>query len=160
MKLIRSIAWSFHYSTGLPFDDLYSECCLWYCIGVRLYDAGKQKAKRTTYLHSYITNQVINRYVNPEMYQKNIIWELESRKSEHPKSVQYEFFSGDFPNDVQMVVDIVKDPNFNINNAAPKMARGMVHRKLINLGWTHKRAWDAIRETRKIIIQTEIGCII
>ena len=159
MKLIRSIAWSFHFTTGIPFEDLYSEACLAYCKGVKVYDAKDRRASRTTYLYRYITNGVIT-FVRGEQHQKNIIWEMEYRKQEYQRTPQYEYFENDYPADVRTVITIIQDPEFNPDELPPKLARGILFRELIGMGWTHKRSWDAIRETRKLVMQTEIGCII
>jgi len=158
MKLIRSIAWSFHFTTGLPFEDLYSEACLQYCIGMKDYKEENRSAKRTTFLYRYITNGLIF-YIQRERRVKDIIWAMEIRRQESYHPV-YEFFGNDFPPDVQTILDFIRESNGEISDVAPKIARGKIFRELIKRGWTHSRSWDAIRETRKIITQTEIGCII
>ncbi len=158
MKLVRSIAWSFHFTTGLPFEDLFAECCALYCEGTRCYDKKDGPAKRTSYLYAYITYQLIF-YVRREQYQKNIKWELELRKNEYQETPKYEM-DNTFPPDVRTVMNIINDSNFNILELPPKMARGLLHRKLIIRGWTHTRAWSALRETQRCVMQTPEGCII
>ncbi len=159
MKLIRSIAWSFHFTTGISFEDLYSECCLLYCKGMRFYNVKDRRAKRTTFLYKYITYELIF-FVRSEQYQKNIIWELEFRKQEYQRAPHYEFFGNDFPPDVQTISNYIRRTNGEVSNVAPKIARGIIFRHLLKMGWTHSRAWGAIQETKKIVMQTEIGCII
>lgn len=61
LNLIRKIAWSFFYTTGLEYEDLFSEACLAYCECVKKYD--KNKSKITTFAHIHIRNHLIN-YIN------------------------------------------------------------------------------------------------
>lgn len=158
MKLVQSIAWSFHFTTGLLFEDLYSEACLHYCEGMKEYDSNKRRAKRTTYLYRYITHMLIF-YIRNENRRRDIIWEMECRKEEYQHTPHYEFYR-DYPPDVQTIMDFIQESNGEISDIPPKLARGVVFRELIKRGWTHRRSWDAIREIKKLVREIEIHCII
>lgn len=155
MKLVRSLAWSFHFTTGLPFDDLFQEAFLAYWGALYTYDP--EKAKVSTYVYIVIRNSLI-RYIQREKRERDIKWELNMRKQEWEEEVPG--VNRDLPQDVQAIITFVQDCERDLGRDPVKIARGVIFRELINQGWTHRRAWEAIRETRQIVTQTEIGCII
>ena len=61
INLIRKIAWSFHKTTRIDWDDLFSEAVECYFKGLEVYDP--KKSAITTFMYQYITNGLIN-YVN------------------------------------------------------------------------------------------------
>jgi RNA polymerase sigma factor (sigma-70 family) len=63
LNLIRKIAWSFHKSTGIDWDDLFSEAVDCYFKALEHYDP--KKSAITTFMYQYITNGLIN-YVNKQ----------------------------------------------------------------------------------------------
>lgn len=56
IDLIRKIAWSFHRSTGLEWEDLFQEAALAYLEGMKTYDP--QKGKITTHLWHCMSNRL------------------------------------------------------------------------------------------------------
>jgi DNA-directed RNA polymerase specialized sigma subunit len=56
LNLIRKIAWSFHYTTQIDIDELFSEACLAYCEILHKYDSNRGKI--TTYLWRSIHNHM------------------------------------------------------------------------------------------------------
>ena len=154
MKLLRKIAWSFHFTTGLPIEELYSECCLQY-YEARLTYNGTRPAKFTTYLTSKVTYQLID-YIK----QENKI-QLCSMigAPDIGRTPVYEYWNW-FKPDIQTIVDIVKNSNGEISGVPPKMARGVIRRELREQGWSWPRIWDAIRETKSTLNEMEIGSII
>lgn len=58
IDLIRKIAWSFHNTTGLDWDDLFQEAAYAYCVGMQTYDA--EKSKISTHMWHCITNHLRN----------------------------------------------------------------------------------------------------
>ena len=69
INLIRKIAWSFHRTTGIDWDDLFQEASLSYCEALKNYDPAK--GKLSTYMwwriSSHLTDvmQEHNRYKAP-----------------------------------------------------------------------------------------------
>jgi RNA polymerase sigma factor (sigma-70 family) len=56
INLIRYIAWSFHRTTGMNFDELFSEACLAYCEAINSFDP--KKGKLNNYATTIITNRL------------------------------------------------------------------------------------------------------
>lgn len=63
INLIRKLAWSFHHSTRLDYDDLFQEAALAYCEALKTYNP--KKGKITTYTYWYITSRLKN-YIKEE----------------------------------------------------------------------------------------------
>jgi DNA-directed RNA polymerase specialized sigma subunit len=56
LNLIHKIAWSFHKTTGIELNELFSEACLAYCLALKNYNP--KKAKITTYMWNCIYNHM------------------------------------------------------------------------------------------------------
>ena len=63
VNLVRKIAWSFHKSTGLEWNDLFQQACLAYLTALRTYDPNRGKI--TTHVWYCITNDLTN-YIKQE----------------------------------------------------------------------------------------------
>jgi len=59
MNLIRKVAWSFHQTTGIPYEDLFSEACLAYCQSVSQYTR-ERKIKRVTWSFIFMKRKLID----------------------------------------------------------------------------------------------------
>ena len=154
MRLVQSIAWSFHFTTGLPFEDLYSEACLQYCRSKRAFNRSKE-AKFTTYLTARVNKQLVD-YAKRE---NRILFSSLESASEKGQTPVYEYWEWYKP-DVQTLVDMVRNSNGEISGVPPKMARGVIYRGLREQGWSWPRIWDALRETKRTLNEMQIGSII
>jgi RNA polymerase sigma factor (sigma-70 family) len=54
INLIRHIAWSFHHTTGIDYQELFSEACLAYCEALQSFkpEKGKLNNYATTIMHN------------------------------------------------------------------------------------------------------------
>ena len=59
IQLIRKIAWSFHKTTGLEWEELFAEASLYYCRALTTYDPTRGQ-KLTTYVWRSISCELIN----------------------------------------------------------------------------------------------------
>ena len=57
IKLLRKIAWSFHHTTGLEWDELFAEASLYYTQAMESYDPDKG-VKFTTHLWNVVCNSL------------------------------------------------------------------------------------------------------
>jgi RNA polymerase sigma factor (sigma-70 family) len=58
INLIRKIAWSFHDSTGIDWDDLFQEAAYHYLRALKSYDPSK-KVSLSTYVWNFVKNELI-----------------------------------------------------------------------------------------------------
>lgn len=56
-NILRKLAWSFHYTTGLEWEELYGEACLAYVQAMRDYDT--ERAAVSTWLYCVVRNHLI-----------------------------------------------------------------------------------------------------
>lgn len=154
LDFIRQIAWSFHTTTGIPFEDLYAEGCLHYWECVFTYDPCK-RAKFSTFIYKIVRLRLID-YCRNEAGHKATVAKYKQPISYTPKYEYWEWFKPD----TQTIVDIVRNSNGEISGVPPKMARGVIRRELRELGWTWPRIWDAIRDTKQVVQETEVGTLI
>lgn len=163
MNLIRGIAWSFHRTTGIEFNELFSEAALAYCEAIK--DYKPSSAKFTTYAYSCMRNKLINfigtnsknklRHIEdtqeeqdgetyPEYYKKIAVWqpmffELYDRFSEQAKTVV------DF---------ILIDPYPFLGFAACRngtRAEGVLYKELRKHNWQSKNIWSAFTEIKRVL---------
>lgn len=73
--LTKRIAQSYHKSTGLEFDDLYSEGLLGYCLHAHKYNP--EKSKLTTFFYHIINNHLKD-YVKKQEKQITITHKIET----------------------------------------------------------------------------------
>ena len=59
LNLIRKIAWSFHNTTGLEFQELFAQACLGYCEAINSFDRNKE-AKKSTWAWVKMKRDLIN----------------------------------------------------------------------------------------------------
>ena len=59
INLIRKIAWSFHHSTGMDWDDLFQEASYYYVKALDSYDPSKG-VKLSTYMWTAVSNYLKN----------------------------------------------------------------------------------------------------
>lgn len=56
LNLLRKIAWSYNSTTGIEYDELFSEACLAYCQNIKKYD--HTKGAVSTFLYRSVSNSL------------------------------------------------------------------------------------------------------
>lgn len=148
LNLIRKIAWSFHASTKVDYDDLFQEAATAYCEAVQRFSE-KKKSKFTTFAYIYMRNALIDftKHCKEFMYFEDI---SEKYVSETFQSNKIEL-TDLFKDDCKVLVDRVLEYPHDYLDKPPKMARGQLIRELVEEGYTVNRAWAALREVREIV---------
>ena len=147
-NLIRSIAWSFHRTTGIELEELISEATIAYLEALKTYRKSK-KTKLSTWAYLIMRNHLI------AFYKKSLQpreWELLPETPPdpfHSYSVkeQLEQMGGCAKQICEM---IFKAPEEFLCHP-PKMARGKIRQKLRKQGWSYPNIWAGIREVKEMI---------
>ena len=148
LNMIRKLAWSFHKSTGIDWDELYAEGCYQYC-RIREdggYDPKKSTAKFTTYLWkaiemgliSFTKKEIKNKYVN-----------IDDIKI-HPSSIPNYFFEtlDSLSSDCKEMAEMVlKDPYLYLS-VPQRMSRSLVIMNLIKREWSWYRIWATLKKIK------------
>jgi DNA-directed RNA polymerase specialized sigma subunit len=96
INLVRKIAWSFYHSTGIEWNELFSEAALAYCEAINTYETSKN-TKISSYLWYCMKNRLINfckkekRYVSSDFdsdIKHNDIHTFEMKPICHSKTIR------------------------------------------------------------------------
>ena len=156
--LIKKVAWSFNFTTGISYEELYSEACLAYVEALNSFDDSKMM-KLSTYLYSVIESHLINFGKKERLYAKHFMEEQDTPSN----TPFYEFFTN-VSKDLYNVVSIIfsdEELQKELENNVPKKARGILVRYLKdNCGYSRKNGWELSEKLRKEVTELEVGCII
>jgi len=146
LNLIRKIAWSFHKTTGIPFEDLFSEACLGYSEALITYTPGKTSFSSHAWL--LMSGRLCN-FVKSEQKQRFIY--LDGRLPKGYVCYQAQPFSEFFenlPKEVQELVQFILSVLDEIpDEIPPKLARGKITKLLRASGWK----WAKIERSIKLL---------
>ena len=167
LKIVAKIAWSFHYTTGMEFDELYAEGCLACCEAINQYKAG-DNCKLTTYIYGNVKNRLINLTKRYYMISNHFQampsaesgWDYGENDPSHDFNNDLAKVIAVADRDVQTVVNMVLSNKEKYGLVKPKFARGQIKDDLHALGWKWERIWTAIRETKVFINEKLSVCII
>lgn len=139
IDLIRKIAWSFHRTTGLEWDDLFQEAALAYCEGLKRYTP--EHGKITTFMWHTITTHLKN-YLRKQEYRHftNSIEEIPVRRSVNGTPL-FEILS----QEAQQVVKVILDSPMEFDRVKTNEDITRMVKKL-----RLKLPWKRIRIRREI----------
>lgn len=168
LNLMRKIAWSFHRTTGLPFEDLLSASyeCFIYAKNTYQPDRGAF----STHLSCVARNRLIHWcHTAYKMTEHNFarqpstpfLWEAAHLLSEQTDYQDPERVCivkqalRDLPSEAKMIAKMVLDSpaEFLACGDRPKLARGLVKNKLREMGWTWSAIWKGFRDLKSVLSQ-------
>jgi RNA polymerase primary sigma factor len=167
LKVVAKIAWSFNKTTGIEFEELYSEGCLALCEAIPEYDPDKD-CKLTTFIYRRVQNHLINT-VKRYGYVKEKFQAIPAEETgwEYGEDDPIIDFNEDLSKvistankDVQQVINLVLQKPEIYGRQKSKFARGQIRNDLRELGWTWERIWKTIRDTKFFINENLNNCII
>lgn len=148
INLIRKIAWSFHKTTGLNWDDLFSAAVDGYFNAMDCYDA--KKAGISTHLTMYLTYHMLN-YIKK---QKEINEPLTSIDAEEfyyiPTHNPIPFWES-LTKDAQKIAELICKYSqyfvcLNSDQAEQRVIQLMTHSKV---GWTEERTLTGLKDLKQ-----------
>lgn len=148
INLLRKIAWSFHKTTGLDWDDLFSETIEFYFQAMEHYDP--KKAGITTFVSMYVTNGLLN-YIKK---QKEINEPLTSIDAEDfyyiPTHNPIPFWES-LTKDAQKIAELICKYSqyfvcLNSDQAEQRVIQLMTHSKV---GWTEERTLTGLKDLKQ-----------
>jgi len=161
LNLLRHLAWSFHRTTGIEYDELFSQATLTYCelISGNLCGAEEHDptiSKHTTYVYHIIRN--------------HLIWWCDYQFRRMPVDVDidylpvttvpvYEYFSNMDP-DVKKAFEILVSMFENEDFTNGRAAKSRLTYELRQRGWAWGRIEKTLKKAKEYVNQTEVGGII
>lgn len=172
MDAIRKLAWSFHYTTGLEFEELVGEASLAYAEALQDFDPDKE-VKVLTYCYGRMKNHLIS-YCRGQKYRKYITDYEEEHSGIYEHSMENSMldkFTGKAREVVEWIIEEALSPaqiltrtkgdiqhkelNESIINwdGNPKTIRGEISKFLRAKGWKYTAIWDTMREIKETVRQ-------
>ena len=148
INLIRKIAWSFSNTTGIDYEDLFSEAAVSYYEALNDYD--KDKGKLSVWCWLRMKNNLIN-YIQKEYNEQSIDIEENLPVYTQQPDLFFELLD-EFDKKANYIVNKILDNPHKYLANAPKLARGILRDELRNEGWKWVDIWNTFRNI-KIVLQ-------
>ena len=169
LNLIRSIAWSFHWTTGLDYKELFGEASLAYYEAMQMYNADKG-VKPITYAHNVMRYHLIN-FCKKEKRMTTSDFPQEEYLSYEQIKDTFKDTVKEWPIDCRKAVDLIlqyQDYIFdatlhftrNDRNNTKTIRKRKVKEILMNQGWSKTRIEKTIKNIRICLNSAPDNCII
>lgn len=148
INLLRHLAWSFHYSTGVDWKELYSEAVTCYFETINQFDKNKGK-KESVWVYLCVRNGLINfcKEEKKHCIRKDIeeVWD----QCVYFQQESFEI-SEQFSPDSKFIIEMVLSNPERYEETGHRKAQGQISRDLYDLkGWKYTRVWESVRVLRK-----------
>ena len=146
LNLVRKIAWSFHNTTNIDYNELFSEACLGYCEAIRSFNPAR--GKLSVWIWIVMTNQLKTYISKEKRNQSTTLSETHIElTTSQPKT--FEMFLSELPPNSQQLVNIVlKNLNEIPDELPPKLARGRIIQILRQKHWSWPKIWKTVKELK------------
>lgn len=148
LNLIRSVAWSFHKSTGIEFEELFGEASLAYVEALETHEP--EKAKLSTYATVIMQNH-LKTFCDEEKRNQgksSFSDDFFAGKENQEQDFFFQEWVSELPRDLQIVCKVIFEAPEELISTSAKATRGNLIRKLRTWGWSWPRIWTAIREMK------------
>ncbi len=144
INLIRKIAWSFHKTTGLDWDDLFQEASLAYCQAMKTYDP--RRGAISTYMWWTITSHLKN-YLRQELNHITPLTNIEEVPTfELPKTTDP--LCNILSREAMLVAAVILRRPKKYDSMFPKQAKYRVSRILHRRGISWPVIWTGIKDLK------------
>jgi DNA-directed RNA polymerase specialized sigma subunit len=143
INLLRKIAWSFHKSTGLEWDELFQESYLAYRYALEHYDPNKG-VPISSFIWTHISNQLRTYYQN----EKKVISPLVGIEKLYNKEYNPTNFLESLSEDTKKVAELILIAPKKYVQEKPKDARKKVKKIMLNRGWSQERISYSLNELK------------
>ena len=140
LDLLRKIAWSFHTTTGVEYDELFGEACLCYCETIKKYD--RSKGAVTTFVYQSTIN-----WFNVFLRNYQRFSYIEDMAYDPVPKVYYDFMD-DYTDNVNQVLLLADIHNMQYKKT-PTVNQRVLKKELKEKGWNGQRIRFALQETKE-----------
>jgi DNA-directed RNA polymerase specialized sigma24 family protein len=154
INLIRKITWTFYHTSGIEWEELFSEACLAYYEALSTYDSAK-KSKESSWIYLHVKNHLIN-FCKKECRNRNLI-NIEDWYFLKSKDPDYEFFKTlpKVSQDVKLIIEMVlNNPSrYNSSEFNDRKSIGFIRHDLREkLNWKFARINNGMRSLRSELL--------
>lgn len=143
INLLRKIAWSFHKSTGLEWDELFQESYLAYRYALDHYDPNKG-VPISAFIWTHISNQLRTYYQNEKKYNDPLL----GLDKIYYKNYTPQNFLEELSSDAEKIAELILIAPRNYVKLKPKEARKKVKNIMLNRGWDRERISCSLNELK------------
>ncbi len=144
INLIRKIAWSFHKTTGLDWDDLFQEAALAYCRAMKTYDP--KRGAISTYMWWSITSHLKN-YLRQELNHSKQLTNIEEVPLfELPKTTNP--FNDRISREALLIASVILNRPRKYDSISPKQTKHRVTRILQRRGISLQMIWIGMKDLK------------
>lgn len=149
INLIRKVAWSFHYTTGMEFDDLFSEAALAYCKAEKEFNPNKG-AEFITFAFISIRSSLIDYVDKNNRYKNHFIPMQEAfhyiRDKTYETESPLEMFSS---KEAQEIANLILESPQEFICLFPKQAIKKIGQIMVDKKhWNWASVWKGIRDLK------------
>lgn len=152
-NFLRKLAWSYNKSSGVDFEELFSEATVGYTVAINTYNEDKKvplinwialcvKSKLNNYLYhqkkvpcTFFDEEIEDMIPAPDTIDPQEDWDSRINKI-GPAARQ--------------ICDIILASQDEYGSMPGRAVRGKLRQVLREKGWTHKKIWDAYDELKAI----------
>lgn len=151
INMVRNIAWSFHRTTGIEWEELFSEAMLAYTEMITNDSYNPDKAKRSTWIYSKLRNHLIT-FCNQQKRFVSQCEELPIQPADvFERLVFLEQF--EFNDDLKTIINMILDSphEYLMVNKVRRNSVTTLKKQLRKIGWNYSRIGDGMREIRQVL---------
>lgn len=147
INLIRKIAWSYHKSTGIEWDELFQECVLIYYHSLQSYNP--KRGRFTTHLWYSICSN-LNNYLKKEALYKERIVSIEDVQADIP--VSYADFSESLTKEAQEIAEIIIASSKKYLWVNPEHIQQRIENIMLCRGWSSHKIHKGIEDLKQACV--------
>lgn len=153
-NFLRKLAWSYNKTSGVDFEELFSEATVGYTIALNTY-----KADKNVPLINWIALCVKSKLNNYLYHQKKVPCTFFDEEMEEtipsPESVdareEWEEKMDRMSPSAKIVYDMIIEAQEEYGSMSGRVVRGKLRHILREKGWTHERIWNTINELKALM---------
>ncbi len=151
-NFLRKLAWSYNKTTGMPYEELFSEATVGYTIAMNTYNPDKKvpiinwialciKSRLNNFLREG-KNNITTTFIDDDMAESiPAPDEFEARDS-------LEEIMDTLPADAREICQMIIDGSDVYGSMNGRKVRGIIRNELREKGWAHNRIWKAFDEIK------------
>lgn len=149
LELIYKLSWSFHKTTGVPFEDLVSTAQIAFYEHHKYYNC--EKSDYVTHLYLAVMSELsefVTTSNNTVEGMPHLPFAETIDRRDPEKVCLFKDRLQQLSSEAQEICCLILNSPGDFIDSRPKIARGFVYKKLRQLGWSWPKIWNSFREIK------------
>ena len=149
LNLIKKLAWSFSYSTGKDYEELYGEALMAYIDAEKKYDPTKSTISLNSFAWGIMRNRLIDYCTKKDevIYEHQMPHECMIPEPAYNPTALFELIDSLSPTS-KVIADMVLNNKDEFIGYSVKECRNKIREMLRQSGWSWSMVWDGIRNIK------------